>query len=51
LHKIVLPEYLYAIISMGYNGKEWRMEKTEKVPSLEALSTVISSQSNPSNIA
>ena len=43
LHKIVLPEYLYAIIKMGYNGKEWRMEKTEKVPALEALSTVISS--------
>jgi hypothetical protein len=47
LHKIVLPEYLYAIIRMGYNGKEWRMEKTEKVPALEALSTVISSQTNP----
>jgi hypothetical protein len=45
LHKIVLPEYLYAIIRMGYNGKEWRLEKTEKVPSLEALSTVISSGS------
>jgi hypothetical protein len=51
LHKIVLPEYLYSIIRMGYNGKEWRMEKTEKVPALEALSTVISSQTNPSNMA
>jgi hypothetical protein len=51
LHKIVLPEYLYSINRMGYNGKEWRMEKTEKVPALEALSTVISSQTNPSNIA
>jgi hypothetical protein len=51
LHKIVLPEYLYSIIRMGYNGKEWRMEKNEKVPSLEALSTVISSRTNPSNMA
>jgi hypothetical protein len=37
LHKIVLPEYLYSIIRMEYNGKEWRIEKAEKVPSLEAL--------------
>ena len=50
LHKIVLPEYLYAIISMEYNGKEWSIEKNEKVPALEALSTVISSQINPSNM-
>lgn len=37
LHKIALPEYLYSIIRMGYNGKKWSMEKTEKVPALEAL--------------
>jgi hypothetical protein len=37
LHKIVLPEYLYSIIRMGYDGKEWRLEKNEKVPALEAL--------------
>jgi hypothetical protein len=37
LHKIVLPEYLYSIIRMGYDGKEWILEKTEKVSSLEAL--------------
>jgi hypothetical protein len=39
LHNLVLPEYLYAIIRMGYTGKECRMEKTEQVPALEALST------------
>ncbi len=44
LHNIVTPEYLYSIIRMGYNGKEWRVEKNEKVPALEALSTVTSSQ-------
>jgi pheromone shutdown protein TraB len=27
LHRIVLPEYLYSIIRMGYNGKEWRRTK------------------------
>jgi hypothetical protein len=37
LHKIVLPEYLYSVTRMEYDGKEWRLEKTEKVPSLEAL--------------
>jgi hypothetical protein len=51
LHNIVIPEYLYSIIRMGYNGKEWRVEKNKKVPALEALSTVISSQTNPSNMA
>jgi pheromone shutdown protein TraB len=46
LHKIVLPEYLYSVTGMEYDGKEWRLEKTEKVPSLEALA-----QSYPPKLA
>jgi hypothetical protein len=46
LHKIVLPEYLYSVTRMEYDGKEWRLEKTEKVPSLEALA-----QSYPPKLA
>jgi hypothetical protein len=37
LNKIVTPEYFYSVIAMGYNGKEWRIEKNEIVPELKAL--------------
>ena len=37
LPKIVTPEYFYSIMTMIYKGNEWRLEKIEKVPSLEAL--------------
>jgi hypothetical protein len=37
LNKIVLPEYLYSVMTLGYKEKPWRVEKKEVVPALKAL--------------